>query len=547
MHQIDGSSSSIQLISTSTCRPPVHTESSTDRAHITGYMIQMRSSSRKSNRPSTAPSGDDSPLLPSLHIQPTMPLNRNPSITSEGDVSRKMQTVLEDDADISLTLSMSATHTNHSTPPDPIGVSSGDHSFMASSTVDQPLSNNSKSDCDWATFITAYASGRWDPQKTPNPPKTCQQILSESLRHSYIVPLKSIDSGMSLEAPCEFPHPSKEDNLVYNSTKTDDRSISMIPSSSASGLYASASPLTRTHPSSLPQLPSSSHLMRNSISNSLPTANQHHIATPSVVNTDVQATVATMRWAAACVDISPLALPSPEHELTDPMRGVTAAIPGSHSQDLIANSDCPPNTSSNRKTRLPDFWQGTTDIDHGGTTHSIGPTQLVTILASPPDPPAAPPPVMVYTSTNGSSNHSIPVALLASAVPASVPTLSHYHGNGFTQTDYFGDVSPPIQPEIALAPPPLIKCDDIEKTRAGHVTTSVPALPRRVCLTRQTSSPLPVSSPPQASFSTRLPSNNVAALKLGRAAKEEEMFTALEYLAPPNPPDELERRRALYK
>ena len=33
----------------------------------------------------------------------------------------------------------------------------------------------------------------------------------------------------------------------------------------------------------------------------------------------------------------------------------------------------------------------------------------------------------------------------------------------------------------------------------------------------------------------------------GRAAKEEGMFNELGYLAPPNPPDELERRRALYK
>ena len=45
---------------------------------------------------------------------------------------------------------------------------------------------------------------------------------------------------------------------------------------------------------------------------------------------------------------------------------------------------------------------------------------------------------------------------------ASVPRLDH--GDGFTQTDYFGDVSPSIQPEIALPG-----------------TASVPALPRRVC------------------------------------------------------------------
>ena len=433
---------------------------------------------------------------------------------------------------------------------------------MTSNTIDKPLSNNSESDCDWATFITAYASGRWDPQKTPNPPKTCQQILSESLRYSYIVPLKSIDSDISLEAPseiCESSQPSTENN---NSTKTDDRSIStsMTPASSSSSLYLSASPLTKTHPSSHPQLPST-HLMRNSISTSLPTANQNQIVTPSVVNTDVRATVATMRWAAACVDISPLALPSPERELTDPMRGVTAAIPGSHSQDLIVDNDCPPNASSNRKSRLTDFWQGTTDIDHGDTTHGTGPTQLST---SPSDPLLATQPVLTYVPTNGSasrvtlespprSKHSIPVAFLSSAVPASVPALAQHRGEIASQTDYFGDASPspspPIQPETALVPPPLISRDDIEKARAAHDTTSVPALPRRVCLTRQTSSPLPVSSPPQApSLGARLPpSNNIATLKLGRAAKEEQMFTALEYLAPPNPPDELERRRALYK
>ena len=298
--------------------------------------------------------------------------------------------------------------------------------------------------------------------------------------------------------------------------------------------------------------------MRNSMSNSLPTANQNQIVTHSVVNTDVQATVATMRWAAACVDISPLALPSPERELTDPMRGVTAAIPGSHSQELIANNHCPPNASSNRKSRLTDFWQGTTDIDHGDTTHSTTPTQLVTnILASTPGPLSPTPPVVTYVHTNGSasslasespphSNHSVPAALLASAPPASVPALANYHT--FKETDYFGDASPPMDPQIALVPPPHMLRDDIEKTRAEHGTVSVPALPRRVCLTRQTSSPLPVSSPPQAPFlGARLPSNNVAALKLGRAAKEEQMFTALEYLAPPNPVDELERRRALYK
>jgi hypothetical protein len=42
-------------------------------------------------------------------------------------------------------------------------------------------------------------------------------------------------------------------------------------------------------------------------------------------------------------------------------------------------------------------------------------------------------------------------------------------------------------------------------------------------------------------------SETITSVKAGRAAKEEQMFAELGYLAPPNPPDELERRRALYK
>ncbi|KAG5219870.1 His Kinase domain containing protein [Salix suchowensis] len=44
----------------------------------------------------------------------------------------------------------------------------------------------------------------------------------------------------------------------------------------------------------------------------------------------LQTTAAALRWAGSFVDISPLALPSPEHELTDPMRGALTAVPRSH-------------------------------------------------------------------------------------------------------------------------------------------------------------------------------------------------------------------------
>jgi hypothetical protein len=116
--------------------------------------------------------------------------------------------------------------------------------------------------------------------------------------------------------------------------------------------------------------------------------------------------------------------------------------------------------------------------------------------------------------------------------------------------DYFGDIdSIPEEPFTAnrdgtstLLPlvAPLVDTREIRPM-------TVPALPRRVCLTRQTSSPLPVSTPHDSRFAGRVASQSITSVKAGRAAKEEQMFAELGYLAPPNPPDELERRRALYK
>ncbi|KAI5117962.1 hypothetical protein M0805_001623 [Coniferiporia weirii] len=55
----------------------------------------------------------------------------------------------------------------------------------------------------------------------------------------------------------------------------------------------------------------------------------YHSALSSGATTpDLATAAATMRWAASShASLSPLALPSPEHELTDPMRGVTVALP----------------------------------------------------------------------------------------------------------------------------------------------------------------------------------------------------------------------------
>jgi len=286
-----------------------------------------------------------------------------------------------------------------------------------------------------------------------------------------------------------------------------------------------------------------------------------------------------MRWAAARVDISPLALPSPEHELTDPMRGVTATIPGSHSQDSGLSGDYVASPGT-RRSRLSGFWEGTTDVDAQGAPQQDLSAHFASRTRSPSDPVVT---VNALASRRESTEfHALefadegeheqsafaqqakPIAhlsILASATPASAPALSAYHGKPIVTSDYFGDLagtSPPHasgskDPSPPSSSPPgqqllprVLLLNDNSLHNLG--TASVPALPRRLCLTRQTSSPLPESNPQVPRYlDGRAPSETIKSVKLGRAAKEERMFAELEYLAPPNPPDELERRRALYK
>jgi hypothetical protein len=262
------------------------------------------------------------------------------------------------------------------------------------------------------------------------------------------------------------------------------------------------------------------------------------------------------------------------------MRGVTATIPGSHSQDLGSSNDYVATPGGTRRSRLSGFWEGTTDVDAQGSPQQDLNAQFATITGSASDPVITINAVASHRESTESS-HAIeaddereyeklgfapqakPVAYLsplASAPPASAPALTAYHGKPIVTTDYFGESagtspssapkseesSPPSPPPQQNPLPPVFLRND--NSLPNLEATSVPALPRRLCLTRQTSSPLPESTPQAPRYlGGRAPSETITSVKLGRAAKEERMFIELEYLAPPYPPDELERRRALYK
>jgi len=295
----------------------------------------------------------------------------------------------------------------------------------------------------------------------------------------------------------------------------------------------------------------------------------------TITNAELQTTVATMRWAAAKVDISPLALPSPEHELADPMRGITATIPGAHPVDSYSDPSLMSGVS--RRSRLTEFWEGTNDVEEDKTRkrssysrnfceESEGaeqPPQLFQTL----DPVMGADCISTSNSVSPVAQQKSHLSLLESAMPATAPPGEAQNSSDDLPGDYFGNVisKPTIsssdvelmaneavsESKILLSTNVIPPCDvRLEATQVSEVgTVSVPVAVRKMCLTRQISSPLPIVPPIKADnciFGGRVISD-LQLPRLQRMSKEEQVFNRLGYLVPPDPFDELDRKKALYK
>lgn len=429
-------------------------------------------------------------------------------------------------------------------------------------------------DYDWATFISAYALGRWNPLKTPHPPRS--QLQPPTLGSTSRGPSRTTE-GLDI---CNSPDPNTS---PYSWEPHDSEAHSLREASK----QVEHNPLTNSAPpqyqipahvssrlgivSPTPQMPEVgiasrratmplnlgfAHRLRNSLTDIRSSGG--HISSsesrPLLPNTDVTTSAATIRLAAARVSVAPLALPSPEHELTDPFRGVTATIPGSHPSDLGGSHPDTPLKSPNlaRKTRLSSFWQGTQDVED---------SRLPTIEASPPESTEDHSSRSSSQGNDHSRKSSSSFPFFGAVVPPATAPVRY--NDDKEDDDYFGSIENQKMLESLSvgSDKNSVGAHTSTVTRAEHDVSrhssappldcepaTVPALPRRICLTRQTSAPLPTLAMYEKRLRTSRPASESSALPhVGRSAKEEQMFSELGYLAPPNPPDELERRRALYR
>lgn len=427
--------------------------------------------------------------------------------------------------------------------------------------------SSSQVDYDWATFIGAYAQGRWDPLKTPQPPRshisppTHAQAIRPSTRaleaSGFITAPEPLARGSESLPDAKFPEvasPLQESPVsIFDPQPLEKSARPQFPTLSSSTLTLGTQ--------GMPMLPEAgiasrrsvpphlrfSNRMRNSFAD-MRSATSSSI-TPdtsrptALINADATTSAAAMRLAAARVSIAPLALPSPEHELTDPMRGATAIIPGSHPADSFPPDSHLSKSSVIRKTRLSSFWQGTQDVED---------TRLPTIELHPPGRAADD----AYITEAENPPADFPF-VAPSLPPATAPIRisedkedDDYFGmdgqNIFDHYSYPGNDTPGMSSDRTRTDHEVSR--QLSAPPFDPEPSTVPAIPRRICLTRQTSAPLPTLTLYERRLrNMRPPSEGAEMSRASRSAKEEQMFSELGYLAPPNPPDELERRRALYR
>nr|GAT60998.1 histidine kinase [Mycena chlorophos] len=299
-----------------------------------------------------------------------------------------------------------------------------------------------RGDSDWASFILAYAFGRWDPHKTPRPPSS---QLDDSPP-----PKPPVPSGALAFPERTRPPPLPPSHRLRASFSAVSSSYKTAPSTSSYPAFNIPGVLPATGSS----VPSSSAAFAVT-------------AAASSNHKDAQTSAATLRWAGSRVRVAPLALPSPEHELVDPMRNAGAVpIPGSH-PDFVPPSRSRQSQSAShsrstsinrsytnlphlaqtypvqtpgwdvmtpggtRRARLSGFWSGTVDVEESGSDWLEEPSNhiLPTLEASPT--------TAEETFDEDPSSGPTPTSLLGTRPPPATAPVRNAGDQDDSDWDYF--------------------------------------------------------------------------------------------------------------
>ncbi|CCO28948.1 DNA polymerase delta small subunit [Rhizoctonia solani AG-1 IB] len=391
---------------------------------------------------------------------------------------------------------------------------------------------------DWPTFMQAYANGEWDPVRIPEPPFELKLPETSMRTSSSPVINSSALSSSSTVAATLSPSLSSSPGSVSPSRGLvgSDRRPRIVPDSRTSSIASrrgtatpdlSGSTANFIHPN-FPYINAPRKVQRSHSDvevrspGGVPPTTLPALPSPSI---DRATVAATIRWAGSGVNVAPYALPSPEAaELLDPMR---KALP-------VLNS-----SSSHPKSRLSNFWEESPK----------DPLPPPAIVPQPPSPEAV------------SSKESYPVRPYQLHKSSSWTTRRPSNSHG----DYFSRSPSQIRSRTHSRSPTSDKSRDVpsQPSSGTSQTTNPPgSLPTTTWTHRATSS----SQTSLADACLSDPFQKSVISSIGSSLKPDsgvsadvEFFTPSEtlvksdedeqpsYLIPPLPPDELERRKALYR
>ncbi|WVQ72476.1 hypothetical protein IAR50_002029 [Cryptococcus sp. DSM 104548] len=360
---------------------------------------------------------------------------------------------------------------------------------------------------NWTMFSQAYSHGLFDPNKVPNPPSTSTTPNTADLHSTRSSPGQHYAMPSSVTRRPAEPSSSSDDYSSKSSKGSKGStatSMSSAPSTSSASVTLNGRPMSMA--ASLAARKKAFELEHLPLRPDGPIIGTDKLALPSY-----SLAAATVRMASTSYlhDFSPLAMPSPERELIDPMANVTSAGTDSGRQDS-ASSD--PGSS-----RFP-LQHSLSSAANPYTSGLRLPTIQASPVSTPLEGPHRPrlkersPPRVRHGLVDKSK---LPVA----SAPLEKTIVTE------PATDYFGAAA-----AAAVSPPET-------NSTSSTATDNTPKPPLDTTATSVV--PEALRAPPSA---PRIPLPSVPV-----PSDMSAVYAEYGWLPAPVPPDEIARRRALYR
>lgn len=383
----------------------------------------------------------------------------------------------------------------------------------------------------WTTFAKSYAHGLFDPHKIPIPPRSSDSPVGTPLsvqsspgKAFAPVPMRFANRPSAIPSTSVSSQGTGGSSASTSSAFTKSTSSSSVPTTAS--ISAMNSSLSLAKP--VPAAGSSSKTKSLELAH-LPESN----STPQIVKPDklvlpsYSLAAATVRMASSALrdsDFAPLGIPSPERELLDPMSSVVSndspfgkssatSDPGSSRFPLSRSMSSAVTSTHLHQSLLPIIQASPVSTPgemHKGKGRAI--PELESSYASPPGSTGS------VSSRGGALHPRIPAA--------TAPLEKTWESEAYT--DYFGPAVNSLHPHFDRQQSHTSQSSGSQQTVTNNHT---PALGR-------------LGTP---NFSTAQPSPGVELPPAATPHEIGDLYDRLGWLPALNPPNEIARRKALYR